>query len=188
MRQNHPRPNSAAPLDAGGRGSTAKSKSGEQQRAKPSAALPAKTKQATKSAKSKLAPLPPSSPDSAPRYDRPGHLEDSHAARLLQLSRRRSSREERGFIFGSAASDDLAEELAEQAVSSMVGAGETWLDMVNAPVEEEEGGPFLESPGAREFAAGSEDETEGFLREALPTAIALRFEPEGVSLLRRRRR
>lgn len=122
------------------------------------------------------------------RYDRPGHLEEAHAERLLHLSKGRAARDEFALVFDSAASDDLATELAEQAVFSMVGGGETWLDTVNAPVEEEEGGPFLETRGAREFASGpeAEDDTAGFLREALPTPSAGPAVPfEGV---RRRRR
>lgn len=108
------------------------------------------------------------------RYDRPGHLEEAHAERLLHMSARRTSRDEFALVFDSAASDDLATELAEQAVSSMMGGGETWLDMVDAPVEEDDGGPFLETRGAREFAAGpeAEDDTAGFMREALPTPSA----------------
>lgn len=122
------------------------------------------------------------------RYDRPGHLADAHAERLLHMSKGRAARDEFALVFDSAASDDLASELAEQAVSSMMGGGETWLDMVDAPVEEDEGGPFLETRGAREFALGpeAEDDTEGFFREALPTSSAAPPVPfEGV---RRRRR
>jgi hypothetical protein len=108
------------------------------------------------------------------RYDRPGHIADAHAERLLHLSQRRSGRDEFTLVFDSAAGDDLATELAEQAVTSMVGGGETWLDTVNAQVEEEEGGPFLETRADREFASGpeAEDGTQGFLREALPTPSA----------------
>lgn len=92
------------------------------------------------------------------RFDRPGHLADAHAARLLEMSRGRVRRDEFALVFESAAFDDLATELAEQAVTSMVGGGETWLDTVNAPVEEEDGGPFLEAGGASEVGDGGDPE------------------------------
>lgn len=122
------------------------------------------------------------------RYDRPGHLEDAHADRLRHLSQRRAGRDEFAMVFDAVDGDELATELAEQAVTSMVGGGDTWLDTVNAQVDEEEGGPFLETRASKEFASGpeSEDETAGFLREALPTPSAGNSVPfEGVRRGRR---
>ncbi len=120
------------------------------------------------------------------RFDRPGHISEGHASRLLHLSRKNAKRDEFEMIFDSAATDDLATELGEFAVTSMVGGGETWLDKVNAPSEEEDGGPFLETGGEQEFATGSDDESDGYLREAFPTSSASR--PESSLSMRRRRR
>lgn len=120
-----------------------------------------------------------------PRFDRPGHLAREHAERLLRLSRRDAQKDpEQGFDLG--AGDDLASELGEFAVISMVGGGETWLDLVDDPVDEDEGGPFVETQSSREFAPGSDEDSDGFLREALPTSSALARDPSTV--LRRRRR
>src|SRR5688572_11461337 len=52
------------------------------------------------------------------RYDRPGHLADAHAERLRHSSRGRPGRDEFTLVFDLAAADDLATELAEQAVTS----------------------------------------------------------------------
>jgi hypothetical protein len=106
---------------------------------------------------------------SAARFDRPGHLADEHAQRLLKMSKRRP-RDDVAFIIANRGTpdDDLAEELAEQAVSTMTTGGDTWMDFMDRTVDEEEGGPFVETRGSREFARGSA-EVDGFLREALPT-------------------
>lgn len=110
------------------------------------------------------------------RFDRPGHIAPEHASRLLLLSSKSAKRDEFEMLFDAAANDELATELGEFAVTAMGGGGETWLDMVNAPSEEEEGGPFLETRSAREFAAGSDEDSEGFFREALPTSSAARHD------------
>lgn len=109
--------------------------------------------------------VPPSA-----RYDRPGHLADDHAQRLLGLSKRRRP-DDVAFLLANKGNsdDDLAEELAEQAVSAMTTGGDTWMEFMDKTVEEEEGGPFIETRASREFARGSEEEVDGFLREALPT-------------------
>lgn len=102
------------------------------------------------------------------RYDRPGHLEGAHAERLLQLSRRGGSHDEFELVFDAADDDDLATELAEQAVSSMIGGGGTWLDVVNAPVEEEQGGPFVEAWRGRERDLGHGEGVYEPSRDAKP--------------------
>lgn len=118
------------------------------------------------------------------RFDRPGHLAREHAERLLRLSRRDMQKDrEQGFDWGDG--DDLAAELGEFAVISMVGGGETWLDLVDGHVDEDDGGPFVETQSSREFAPGSDEDSDGFLREALPTSSAL---AKGASPEFRRRR
>jgi len=119
------------------------------------------------------------------RYDRPGHIAQAHAERLRQLSQSRAGRDEFALVFDSAARDDLAIELAEQAVSSMVGAGGTWLDTVNAPVEEEEGGPFVETRATREQVEPKADTFDN-APDAVPTSNAGKFVPfQGVRRGRR---
>jgi hypothetical protein len=124
---------------------------------------------------------PKTTPSSKPplaRFDRPGHISKEHASRLWELSHTHARRSESDRAFDSASGDDLANELGELAVASMVGGGETWLDVINAPSEEEEGGPFLETRSAREFGVDPEEDLDGFLREALPTSSAARQESE----------
>ena len=112
----------------------------------------------------KAAPERPS-----PRFDRPGHLAEDHAQRLLRMSKRRAP-DDSAFLMANKGStdDELAEELAEQAVSAMTG-GDTWMEFVDKTVDEDEGGPFVETPASREYARGSDQDVDGFLREALPT-------------------
>lgn len=112
----------------------------------------------------------PSSVRPGVRFDRPGHLADDHAQRLLRMSKRRPQDDSAFLMANKGTTDDeLAEELAEQAVSTMTTGGDTWMDFMDKTVEEEEGGPFIETRASKEFARGSEQEVDGFLREALPT-------------------
>lgn len=117
-------------------------------------------------------PIPAKGPPERPniRFDRPGHLADEHAQRLLNMSKRKAPDDVAFLIANRGAPDDqLAEELAEQAVSTMTTGGDTWMDFMDKTVDEEDGGPFVETPASREFARGSEQDVDGFLREALPT-------------------
>lgn len=52
--------------------------------------------------------------------------------------------------------DDLAEELGEDFLTSATSGEEAHMETLDEPVPEEEGGPFLEVDGAREFASGSD--------------------------------
>lgn len=115
-------------------------------------------------------PLKLTSERPSARFDRPGHLADEHAQRLLRMSKRRRP-DDNAFLMANKGTtdDDFAEELAEQAVSAMTTGGDTWMDAMDETVDEEEGGPFVETRASREFARGSEQEVDGFLREALPT-------------------
>jgi hypothetical protein len=104
------------------------------------------------------------------RFDRPGHLAEEHAQRLLRMSKRKPP-DDVAFVMANRGNtdDEFAEELAEHAVSTMTTGGDTWMDFMDKTVEEEDGGPFVETRASREFAHGSEHEVDGFLREALPT-------------------
>lgn len=52
--------------------------------------------------------------------------------------------------------DDLAENLAEQFLTSATSAEETTPDEMDREVPEDSGGPFVETSGAKEFARDSE--------------------------------
>lgn len=64
--------------------------------------------------------------------------------------------------------DDLAELLGEEYVRSVTSGEEQGVELRDEPVPEEEGGPFVESSGQKEFAH-DEDVSE---LEALPTTRA----------------
>lgn len=66
---------------------------------------------------------------------------------------------------GSGRDDDLAEMLGEEYVRAVTSGEEQGVEMRDAPVPEEEGGPFVETSAAREFANGPDDGEP----EALPT-------------------
>ncbi len=103
------------------------------------------------------------------RYDRPGHLDPAHAERLLALSG--SSREGQGhaFVEPDNVDDDFAEELAETAVASMTSGEDALTEELDALVDEEQGGPFIETSGNVEYAGGTdESNTEDAMREPLP--------------------
>lgn len=64
--------------------------------------------------------------------------------------------------------DDLAEMLGEEYVRSVTSGEEQGVELRDEPVPEEEGGPFVETSGQKEFAHG-EDDSE---LEPLPTTRA----------------
>lgn len=67
---------------------------------------------------------------------------------------------------GSGRDDDLAELLGEEFVRSVTSGEEQGVELRDEAVPEEEGGPFVESSGQKEFA-NTEDDSEV---EPLPTA------------------
>jgi hypothetical protein len=103
------------------------------------------------------------------RRDRAGHLDPKYAADL----RRRSSKtrdDDRAFVGGKRSKDDLAEELAEEAVVAMTSGEDGLTDDLEAEVSEEIGGPFVRSSGKKEFARGTDKSNpRGAKREPFPT-------------------
>lgn len=91
-------------------------------------------------------------------YDGAGHMDPAHAKHLLELSREGKATDDEGaFVKGASTGDDLAQELAEAAVASMTtGEDELGKDL-EAPVEEEQGGPFTETSANAEFAGGTDE-------------------------------
>jgi hypothetical protein len=107
-------------------------------------------------------------------YDGAGHMDPAHAEHLLELGREtRQTDENVAFVKGTSTNDDLAEELAEAAVTSMNSGEDELTTQLNAEVEEERGGPFTETSGNAEFAGGTDaSNIEEATREPFPTANA----------------
>jgi hypothetical protein len=105
----------------------------------------------------------------APGYDAAGHIDPRHAENLLAIGRAARNTEPDAFL--EASHDDLAEELAEAAVSSMTTGQDELRSALDAEVEEERGGPFVETSGSIEFAGGTDESNiEEATREPFPTS------------------
>jgi hypothetical protein len=103
-------------------------------------------------------------------FDNAGHLDSDHADRLRRLGETSSVVDGVAFVVGSAADDDLAEELAEEAVVAMTTGGDQLADHLNRDVEEDWGGPFVVTSANKEFAAGTDESNiEEATREPFPT-------------------
>src|SRR5579883_133778 len=86
------------------------------------------------------------------RYDRPGHLDPQYAADLRSQSGHEDY-DPRAFIERPrSATDDLAEERGEEVVEKATTGEDEAEDMLDQVVPEEQGGPFVETNAAQEFA------------------------------------
>ncbi|HEY3494919.1 MAG TPA: hypothetical protein VGK73_09545 [Polyangiaceae bacterium] len=102
-------------------------------------------------------------------FDNAGHLDIDRAQRLLDLGKTNGV-EQVAFVAGSAAEDDLAEELAEEAVHAMTTGADQLGDDLNQEVEEDWGGPFVVTSANKEFALGTDESNiEEATREPFPT-------------------
>ena len=102
--------------------------------------------------KAKAAPLP------AQGYDASGHMNPKHAQHLLAMGRSDRTDDSAGaFIDANSTKDDLAEELAEAAVGAMTSGEDQLGTDLEAEVDEEKGGPFVETSGNAEFAGGTDE-------------------------------
>jgi hypothetical protein len=113
---------------------------------------------------------PVAKPATRKRYDRPGHLDPKYAAEL----RAQSGVEEKdpnAFLDGPRSpNDDLAEERGEEVVEKATTGEDAGEESLNQRVPEEEGGPFVETSGAQEFAEGADaSNPKGAFREPFPT-------------------
>jgi hypothetical protein len=92
------------------------------------------------------------------RRDRAGHLEPHYAADLLAKGResRDADDVQPAFVRGTRSGDGLAEELGEEAVETMTSGEDDGGDTRDQFVDEEIGGPFVESSAKREFAEGND--------------------------------
>ena len=104
-------------------------------------------------------------------FDNAGHLDPSRAARLRELGADAHARDrEQAFVLPSAEPDSLAEELGEGAVLAMTTGEDTVVDDLNRDVEEDWGGPFIETTASKEFASGTDESNIAeATREPFPT-------------------
>jgi hypothetical protein len=105
------------------------------------------------------------------RFDNSGHLDPVRVERMSALaSKTRGGREQGAFVVGTEAEDDLAEELGEGAVFAMTTGEDAVGNDFNHDVEEDWGGPFIETGGSKEFAFDlDESNIAGATREPFPT-------------------
>lgn len=104
------------------------------------------------------------------RFDNTGHLDPHRVERLSEIAAKRGRREDSAFVAGTEAEDDLAEELGEGVVFAMTTGEDAIGDDFNHDVEEDWGGPFIETPGSKEFAFDvDESNIAEATREPFPT-------------------
>lgn len=112
-------------------------------------------------------------------FDGAGHLDPAHAQRLLELAREDRAQDPDAFVAKPESEDDFVEELGETAVATMTSGEEALAPDLDAEVEEERGGPFVETSAQVEFAAGTDESNiEEATREPLPLANQSESEEE----------
>jgi hypothetical protein len=104
-------------------------------------------------------------------YDNAGRLDPVRGSRLLAIAAETHVRlPENAFVAGSESDDDLAEELGEGAVVAMTSGEDAVVEDLNHDVEEDWGGPFVESTANKEFASGTDESNiPEATREPFPT-------------------
>ena len=106
------------------------------------------------------------------RRDATGHMNPKYQSELLEVSR--ESRADHGvdeaFSYRPRAGDELGEELGEAFVESATSGEESGPERHDQVIPEEQGGPFVRSNSAIEFANGTDaSNIAGATREAFPT-------------------
>jgi hypothetical protein len=103
------------------------------------------------------------------RFDRPGHLDPHYAAELRRQSAPQES-EPHAFLDEPRARDDLAEERGEEVIEKATTGEDEAEEMLDQVVPEEQGGPFVETNAAQEFAHDTDaSNPKGAKREPFPT-------------------
>jgi hypothetical protein len=105
------------------------------------------------------------------RRDATGHLTPQYERDLRDATRDKQDADARptAFIQGPRTADELGEELGEAFVQSATSGEEAETERQDRVIPEEEGGPFVPSTAAAEFASGSDASNfEGATREPLP--------------------
>ncbi len=140
--------------------------------AKKAAKKPAAKKAAARPAAKKAAARPAAKKAAAAvvrHRDNSGHLDPAYAAKLREQSGE-SSPPDHAFLDGPRSNDSLAEELGEETVGAMT-SGEDESDRLDQEVDEDGGGPFVETDGSDEFADGTDESNpESATREPFPTS------------------
>jgi hypothetical protein len=113
-------------------------------------------------------------------FDGAGHLDPGHAERLLALARgERAKDDPKAFVTKPESEDDFVEELGEATVATMTSGEEALAPELDAEVEEERGGPFVETSASVEFADGTDESNIAeATREPLPLANRAEEEDE----------
>lgn len=91
------------------------------------------------------------------RRDATGHLDPTYERDLLRKAREGRDEEQRAFVDGPRAPDDLAEELGEAFVESATSGEEREAERREESTPEEAGGPFVTTTASEEFAAGTDE-------------------------------
>jgi hypothetical protein len=105
------------------------------------------------------------------RRDNSGHLDPKYAADLDARRKAGAPKDDdKAFLGGKSKSkDDLAEELGENFVKTAVSGEDGIDDDLDGVVDEEAGGPFVETSGGTEFAGGTDaSNPKGAKREPFP--------------------
>ncbi|MDP9001408.1 MAG: hypothetical protein M3O46_15005 [Myxococcota bacterium] len=106
------------------------------------------------------------------REDRPGHLDPRYAAKLRAQSGSLNEEHDPNAFIDSprGVKDDLAEELGEEVIAKATSGEDDGQDGLDQVVPEEQGGPFVETNAAQEFAQGTDESNpRGAKREPFPT-------------------
>jgi hypothetical protein len=116
------------------------------------------SKESKKDPKRPQVAKPAAQPAQVRRIDGSGHVDPTHAARLLELSREtKDTGDGSGFVKQHRSNEAIAEEFGEGAVSNMTAGEDTLPDSLDEASEEETGGPFVETAAAEEFAEGTDE-------------------------------
>jgi hypothetical protein len=134
----------------------------------------AKPKKRAVAAKKSLAPVKPKKAAPPPRAKplrrraAPGHIDPKYGAELLARSGPKDD-EGQSFVDKPRSHDDMAEERGEEFVETVTTGEYEGEEILNQVVDEETGGPFIETSGAIEFAEGTDaSNPEGAKREPFP--------------------
>jgi hypothetical protein len=110
------------------------------------------------------------SPRPALGYDTSGHMAPKYLRQLWELAHAvRTTDGDQAFVVSAYTDDILAEELAEAAVLNMTSGEDELTQRLDAEIDEERGGPFVQTSGNLEFASGI-DQTN--IPEATPDPFA----------------
>jgi|SRR5580658_7829808 hypothetical protein len=147
--------------------STARKAAPVARRARPKKRAVAAAKKSPAPAKPKKAAPPPRAKPLR-RRAAPGHIDPKYGAELLARSGPPND-EGQSFLVKPRSRDDMAEERGEEFVETVTTGEYEGEETLNQVVDEETGGPFVETSGAIEFAEGTDaSNPEDAKREPFP--------------------